>query len=84
MGKDVSMSEVSMVCLATHDDLNMWLWELAAKGYVFSKYALSRILLKMRTIQICGHNLLPQIISRNSVFILMLFLKLALQCSAVY
>ena len=60
MGKDVSMSEVSMVCLATHDDLNMWLWELAAKGYVFSKYALSRILLKMRTIQICGHNLLPQ------------------------
>jgi len=33
MGKEVSMSEVSMVCLATQDDLNMWLWELAAKGY---------------------------------------------------
>ena len=30
MGKDVSMSEVSMVCLATQDDLNVWLWELAA------------------------------------------------------
>ncbi len=44
MGKEVSMNEVSMVCLATHDDLNMWLWELAAKGYVFSKYARERIL----------------------------------------
>jgi len=44
MGKEVSMSEVSMVCLATQDDLNMWLWELAAKGYVFNKYARERIL----------------------------------------
>lgn len=44
MGKEVSMSEVSMVCLATQDDLNMWLWELAAKGYVFSKYARERVL----------------------------------------
>ena len=44
MGKEVSMSEVSMVCLATQDDLNMWLWELAAKGYVFSKFAKERVL----------------------------------------
>ena len=44
MGKEVSMSEVSMVCLATQDDLNMWLWELAAKGYVFNKFARERVL----------------------------------------
>ena len=44
MGKEVSMSEVSMVCLTTQDDLNMWLWELAAKGYVFSKFARERVL----------------------------------------
>ena len=44
MGKEVSMSEVSMVCLTTQDDLNMWLWELAAKGHVFSKIARERIL----------------------------------------
>ena len=44
MGKEVSMSEVSMVCLATQDDLNLWLWELAAKGYVFSKFAKERVL----------------------------------------
>ena len=33
-----------MVCLATQVDLNVWLWELAAIGHVFSKIARERIL----------------------------------------
>lgn len=33
-----------MVCLTTQVDLNVWLWELAAIGHVFSKIARERIL----------------------------------------
>ena len=44
MGKQISNNDLESICLDTVEDVNIWLWQVAAKGQVLSKTMREQIL----------------------------------------
>ena len=44
MGKQISNDDLESICLDTVEDVNIWLWQVAAKGQVLSKTMREQIL----------------------------------------